>query len=295
MGYATEPFDFAEKIGALKIVDCQNSHPVTQYGYYQRECDLWSPGDKVLIPQWMFGRMNRELERADLVVCPSEFVRDTLIQNGIAPEKCFVCQFGVDTGVFVPRATVPNVPRFISVGTICVRKGHQYLFRAFEQVKKQIPAAELICVGDVKRDFRQEWKRWQGSFTHYRHLPHSELAKQLQNCSAFVLASVEEGFARVLSEAAAAGLPIIGTYESGASTTVADGIDGFIVPARHPEKLAEAMIRIGENTDLCKKMGEAAHKKGAAQNSWQDYGDRLLAEYERRLGRRINTPESNPA
>jgi hypothetical protein len=32
-------------------------------------------------------------------------------------------------------------------------------------------------------------------------------------------------------------------------------------------------------------MGEAAHAKGAVPNTWQDYGDRLLAEYFRRLGR----------
>ena len=282
MGFATEPFEVAEKIGAFKVIDCQNSHPTTYFGFWQRECDIWCPGEKIPIPRWMFARMNRELERADLVLCPSEFVRDTMVQNGIAREKCFVAPFGVDTGIFKPRTSVPPVPRFISVGTICLRKGHQYLFRAFELVKQKVPNAELICVGDVKCDFRREWKRWRGTFTHYPNLSHSELAKLLQSCSAFVLASVEEGFARVLSEAAAAGLPIIGTYESGASTIIADGIEGFIVPARQPEKLAEAMIRVATDMELNRKMGEAAHRKGAAQNTWQDYADRLLSEYTRR-------------
>src|SRR5688572_2452867 len=54
IGYATEPFDRAEKMGALKVVDCPNSHPLTYYGYWQRECDLWCPGDNVPIPRWMF-------------------------------------------------------------------------------------------------------------------------------------------------------------------------------------------------------------------------------------------------
>jgi glycosyltransferase involved in cell wall biosynthesis len=283
MGYATEPFDFAEKIGALKVIDCANSHPKTYFGFWQRECDVWCPGEKIPIPQWMFARMKRELERADLVLCPSDFVRDTMVQNGVAPEKCFVAPFGVDTSIFKPRTAIPTVPRFISVGTICLRKGHQYLFRAFELVKQKIPNAELICVGDVKRDFRLEWKRWRGTFTHYPNLSHSELAKLLQTCSAFVLASVEEGFARVLSEAAAAGLPIVGTYETGASTIITDGVEGFIVPARQPEKLANAMIRVATDLELNRKMGEAAHQKGAAQNSWQDYADRLLSEYTKRL------------
>ncbi|HEU6447621.1 MAG TPA: glycosyltransferase family 4 protein [Verrucomicrobiae bacterium] len=285
MGYASEPFDVAEKIGALKVIDCQNSHPTSYYGYWQRECDLWCPGEKVPIPQWMFARMNRELERADLVLCPSTFVRDTMVQNGIPPEKCFVTPFGVDTSIFKPRTSVPVVPRFVSVGTICVRKGHQYLFRAFELVKQKFPDAELICAGNYKSDFQREQKRWAGTFTHYPHLSHSDLAKLLQTCSAFVLASVEEGFARVIAEAAAAGLPIIGTHESGASTIISGGIEGFIVPSRHHEKLADAMIRIAADPELNRKMGDASYQKGAAQNTWQDYSDRLLGEYQKRLSR----------
>ena len=78
MGFATEPFDCAEKTGALKVVDCPNSHPTTYFGYWQRECDLWCPGEKVPIPQWMFARMNRELERADLVL-PGGFAKNSLI------------------------------------------------------------------------------------------------------------------------------------------------------------------------------------------------------------------------
>jgi len=100
--------------------------------------------------------MNRELHRADVVLCPSDFVRDTMVCNGVAASKCFINPFGVDTEVFQSSEATPEVPRFICVGTICLRKGHQYLFRAFETVKKQFPTAELICVGRYKTDFRKE-------------------------------------------------------------------------------------------------------------------------------------------
>jgi glycosyltransferase involved in cell wall biosynthesis len=283
MGYATEPFDMADKMGALKVVDCANSHPTTLYGYWQRECDLWCPGEKVPLPRWMFARMNRELERADLVLCPSVFVRDTMVNNGIPPEKCFVNPFGVDLSIFKKREAIPVMPKFISVGTICVRKGHQYLFRAFEQLKKQLPDAELICVGDMKADFRKEWPRWKGTFTHIPYLPHRELAKLLQTCTAFVFPSQEEGFARVISEAMGAGLPILASHESGATTLVEDGIEGIIIRGRDPQHIAEAMLRVARDPELCRRMGEAAHKKGAVGNTWQDYADRLLVEYQRRL------------
>jgi len=286
MGYATEPFDEAERTGALKVADCPNSHPTSYYGFWQRECDIWCPGEKVPIPQWMFARMNRELERADVILCPSKFVRDTMIANGLDPDKCFLNPFGVDTSVFTPRGQPPAAPRFISVGTICLRKGHQYLFRAFEIVKRRLPEAELICVGGDKQDFRKVRPKWAGTYTHYRSLSHPKLAELLRTCSAFVFPSCEEGLARVIPEAMAAGLPIIASHESGATTLVEDGAEGFIVRGRDPAQIAQAMIRLAEDGELNRRMGEAAYQKGAVRNTWQDYGDRLLAEYQVRLNRR---------
>ena len=196
---------------------------------------------------------------------------------------------GVDPSIFQKRETVPDTPRFISVGTICLRKGHQYLFRAFEIVKKTLPNAELICSGGYKSDFRLERPKWEGTFTHYEHLPQRELNKLLRTSTAFVFPSQEEGIARAQVEALASGLPVIGTYPGGATTLVDDGVEGFIVPPRDPQKLAEAMIRVAKDRDLNRRMGEAAYRKGGVKNTWQDYGDRLLAEYGRRLALRRGT------
>ncbi len=286
MGYATEPFDWAERHGVLKVVDCQNSHPLTYFGFMQRECDLWCPGEKVPIPQWMFARMNRELERADMIIVQSKFCEESMIWNGIPAEKVMINAMGVDLSIFKKRAAVPATPRFISVGAICLRKGHQYLFRAFEQVKARLPEAELICAGEYKRDFRKERPKWEGKFTHIPYLPQKDLAKLLQTCTAFVFPSQEEGIARAQIEALACGLPVIGTHEGGATTVVEDGVEGFIVRGRDPKHIADAMIKIAGDPAMNQKMGEAAWQKGAVRNSWQDYGDRLLAEYQKRLNAR---------
>ena len=282
-GFATEPFDEADRMGALKVADCPNSHPVSYYGFWQRECDLWCPGEKVPIPEWMFARMNRELDRADMIIVQSEFCKESMVYNGIPAEKVMVNPMGVDVSIFKPRSTVPAKPRFISVGTICLRKGHQYLFRAFEIVKRRLPEAELICVGQYKQDFRKERTKWVGTFTHYPSLSHPEVAALLRSCTAFVFPSQEEGIARAQVEALACGLPVVGTHEGGATTLVEDGVEGFIVRGRDPAHIAEAMIRLAEDRELNWRMGEAAYQKGAVNNTWQDYGDRLLAEYRRRL------------
>lgn len=283
MGFCTEAFDYADKVGGLKVLDSPTAHPVLFSGFWQREYDLWCPKQKIPIPRWMFARMNREVERADLVLCPSEFVFESMLINGIPENKCFINPFGVDTNIFQPRVELPEKPRFVSVGTIRLLKGHHYLLRAFELVRQQIPDAELVLVGQFYRDFTTEAKRWKGSFTHIERLPHPELAKLLRTCTAFVIPSAQEGLARVIPEAMAAGLPIIASYESGATTLVKDGVEGFIVNGRQPRHIADAMVRVASSPQLTKTMGEAAHKRGAISNTWQDYGDRLIREYESRL------------
>ena len=283
MGFGIQGFHHPSSRGALKVVDCPNSHPVTYRGFWQRECDLWCPREKVPIPRRIFRRMTQELEMADMILCPSVFVKETMLLNGLPETKCFVNPFGVDSQLFKSRSIIPTTPKFICVGTICLRKGYQYLFRAFGLVKKVIPNAELICIGDYKRDFAKEKPKWKGSFTHIPHVDHSTLAELLQKCTAFVFPSQEEGFARGLSEAMGAGLPVIASHESGATTLVRDGIEGLIVRGRDPQHIADAMIRVALDPELNLKMGKAAFEKGAAKNTWQDYGDRLIEEYQRRL------------
>lgn len=276
MGQGGELFEKAERTGALKVMDASSSHPTTFYGFWQRECDLWKPGSEVAVPRWVFTRCNQELERADVIVCPSRFVRESMIYNGIPEAKCVLNSYGVDTTVFKPRTVVPEKTRFICVGTICLRKGHQYLFRAFEKVRAVLPKSELICAGHYYPDFSRERKRWEGTFTQFDHLPHSELAKVLQGATAFVFPSNEEGFARSVIEGMAAGLPIIGTHESGASTLVDDGVEGFIIRSRNVDQLAEAMIKVATDRELNRRMGEAAHARVAKDVSWGHFADRLI-------------------
>lgn len=275
-GQGTELFDLADQTGALKVLDSSSSHPTSAFGFWQRECDIWNPGALVGTPRWMFARWNRELERADVILCPSTFVVDSMVYNGIPEAKCALNPYGVDTSIFKPRTVVPEKPRFVCVGSICLRKGHQYLFRAFEKVRAALPAAELICAGPYYPDFARERKRWEGTFTHLENLPQSELAKVLQQCTAFVFPSNEESIARAVVEAMGAGLPIIGTHESGATTLVHDGVEGLIIRARDVDQLAAAMIKVAQDRELNRKMGEASYARGARNNSWGDFADRLI-------------------
>lgn len=285
MGSCTPLFELADqaRVPILKVVDAPNSHPAEYSRRWNSECDEFCPGYRIPFPDWAARRYAAELEEAGLVLCPSIFVRDSMVAHGIAPEKCVIRHFGVDTRTFTPRETLPENPVFVCVGSICLRKGHQYLYRAFARLRKEYPTARLLCIGGIRPDFRQEWPKWKGMIEHHPFLPHSEIAKVLRGATAFVLPSVEEGFARVLSEAMACGIPLVATHETGVSTVTENGEVALIPEARSVESLFSAMKQLVDDRKLNTEMGVRALAIGRVQNTWQDYGDAVLHAISRRL------------
>jgi len=250
--FATEAFDMAERIGAIKIFDAPNSHPVTQTRIMERELARWSEGARLpSVTSWYVPRASRDILRADVILCPSLFVLDSMLENGIPKERCIVIPYGTETHVFKPRLKTPSRPRFISVGNVCVRKGHPFLFEAFGRLQKRVSEAELICVGSARPDAFAAIRKWRDRITFIEHLSHPQMAELFQTCTAFVLVSAEEGYARVLAEALSAGLPIVATHETGATTTIKNGREGFIVNYGDIDGLTEILFRLASERTMC--------------------------------------------
>lgn len=288
MGSCTPVFDLADASGRpiLKVFESMNGHPTTQRGYWQREADIHAPGFRIPVGEKVWSRMNREIHRADCVLCPSTYVMESMIANGVPPEKCLLNHFGADTSLFVKRseADISSIPKFITTGNLTVRKGHQYLFQAFEKLVGQYPHAELHVYGDIRPDFQMSWEQWKGLPHLYRHasVSQEELGCQLGSCTAFVLPSLEEGFARSLLEAMAVGLPVIATHESGA-TTLLDDQSAMIVPAADSGAIYRAMKKLCDEPDLVHRLGEQAYARFGAGNTWEAYARRLAEAYEQRV------------
>lgn len=279
MGSCESLFRLAEKRDGriLKVFDAPNSHPKTLTRLWQDECDRFVPGYRIPFPAWAVERISREIETADLILCPSDFVKDSMVEQGVDERICFVRCFGVDTSIFQPREEIPADPVFVTVGSVCLRKGHQYLFPAFRKFKRSHPSARLVCVGGLRPDFRQEWPKWCDDVEHHPYMEHTEIAELLKNATAFVLASVEEGFARVLSEAMAAGLPVIATRETGITTVAKHGVEAWVIPSRDEDAIHEALLRLAEDRTMNETVGDNALRIGRQRNTWQDYGDAILA------------------
>ena len=86
-----------------------------------------------------------------------------------------------------------------------------------------------------------------------------------------VLPSHREGFGSTVIEAAACGIPAIGTNIHGLTDAIEDGLTGIIVPPRNPPQLAHAMRVLAENGALRTKLGAAALHRAR-----QDFDSTLL-------------------
>jgi glycosyltransferase involved in cell wall biosynthesis len=84
----------------------------------------------------------------------------------------------------------------------------------------------------------------------------------------------------------AAGLPVIATHESGATTLVDDGVEGIIVRARDVDHIAGSMIRTATNRAENERMGRAARARASRNNTWDDFAGRLLRICEEAIARR---------
>ncbi len=102
----------------------------------------------------------------------------------------------------------------------------------------------------------------------------------------FVMPTRGEAFGMVFQEAAAAGLPSIGTAINAIPEIVADGETGILVPPGDPAALVEAMRALVESPDRRRTMGEAARRRMESVGSIDRYSERLMGIVREAAGRR---------
>ena len=85
----------------------------------------------------------------------------------------------------------------------------------------------------------------------------------------------------VQPQAMACGLPLITTTNTGGEDIVRTGVDGFVIPIRDVEAIKEKILFLYENHDARLAMGQAARERVVSGFSWDDYGERIAAVYQR--------------
>jgi glycosyltransferase involved in cell wall biosynthesis len=98
----------------------------------------------------------------------------------------------------------------------------------------------------------------------------------MSQASVFAFPSLDEGSALVTYEAMAAGLPVIATPNAG--SLVRDSIDGYLIPIRNSEALAERIEFFYHYPHQAVEMGRNGQER-VGEFTWERYGEELVKAY----------------
>jgi hypothetical protein len=215
-------------------------------------------------------REKAEWELADIIVCPSEFVRRNVVARGGRAERCVVVPYGIDPQF--PAQDIIRIGgplRILTVGEVGLRKGSPYVAEAAGLLGKSA-TFRMAGPSTLSQDIKAQLSK---SVELRGIVPRAEMAKEYEWADVFLLPSICEGSATAIYEALAAGLPVICTENAG--SVVRDGVEGFIIPIRDSEAIAKAITGLAEHPGVRAAMSESAVER-AAEFTVKRYGERLL-------------------
>jgi glycosyltransferase involved in cell wall biosynthesis len=256
-----ELFEYAQQHGLRCILDQTQAERSLVHKLLQEEEERWprwslSPfivndGDLELLQ-----REQGEQDLADNIICGSDFVKNSLIARGVHTNKIFVVPLGRlkddNVSLHQPFTQSPQERgdelKILFAGSVGLRKGIPYLLEALRKIKGKIP---FICKIAGSLEIKPARVAEYSDVCEFLgRVSRSHIKDLYAWADVFVLPSICEGSAMVTYEAMSLGLPIITTPNSG--SVAREGIDGFILPIRDIEAIAEKLLKIytlGKNSE----------------------------------------------
>jgi starch synthase len=268
--------DRAVSIERPFVLDQTIAHPRSKnrvYDSIRRQFPDWS-ADLEIRAEAVSAAENAEHAKATQIVVASSFTKATLIEHGVSADKIALNPYGVDLGRFSLRLR-PHERRpfrFLFAGLVSARKGIPLLLESWKTLAPK--NAELWIVGPVSPTAPSTWLDGAG-INFLGKVSNIELAGIMAESDVFVFPSYFEGFALVLLEAMASGLPVITTTATAGPDIMTPGEDGWIIEPGNLDTLIKAMRFCLENRDRVTEMGRNA-RRTAERFSWDAYGDRWV-------------------
>ena len=222
----------------------------------------------------------REIKASQYFLTPSSFVRKSLKYSGVKDSQMLDCPYGVDISEFYCKEYLePSITRplkFVYVGGVKELKGISYLLEAFMKIPKEY--AELTVVGNFNpndMDIKKYLER-----VHFTGMMlHSEIPDILRASDVFVFPSLGEGLSLSTLEAAACGLPLIVSENSGVNDYVREGEEGFVIPIQNIDAIVNSVEWFCKHHDKIVEMGKKARKM-ALQFTWDKYYEKAAQSIE---------------
>jgi glycosyltransferase involved in cell wall biosynthesis len=175
---------------------------------------------------------------------------------------------------------------FIFLGRLVIEKGIIELLNAFRELVKKNSDIYLIIAGPDEGGLQEVVKTYLKELAKViRFVPKVvDSSDFLAMSDVLVLPSYREGFGTVVIEAAAVGIPAIGTDIYGLRDSIEDGQTGILVPVKDEQKLEQAMQLLINNSPLRLRMSQKASERVSSLFSADSVSLGLLREYNRILG-----------
>ena len=185
--------------------------------------------------------------------------------HGIIPEQKAVMLNGSGVNVenFVPT-TLPEQVSFLCISRLIRDKGVGEYLDAAREIHKRHPQVRCVLVGPfdtnpsaIRQSDLQPYLE-DGSVCYVGE--QKDVYPFLRDCTAYVLPSYHEGTPKTVLEAMASGRPTITTDAPGCRETVADGVNGYLVPVKDVAAIVDAMERIIADPAKTAEMAKAARQ-----------------------------------
>jgi glycosyltransferase involved in cell wall biosynthesis len=225
------------------------------------------------LKSWLLLQMERGLGRiTDRLVTVSASVKEDLIAYRVAPaEKISVIPLGLDLKPFFDCLSLkgefrgelgldPGVRLVGILGRMFPIKNHRLFLESAARAAEQETNVRFVIVGDgILRSEMERYAQDLGihqkvTFTGWRR----DLPRIYADLDLLVVSSDNEGTPVSAIEAMASGRPVVATRVGGLPDLVHDGETGYLVPAKQPEALAAAMLKLIRNSQRAEQMGRAA-------------------------------------
>ncbi len=168
------------------------------------------------------------------------------------------------------------------VANLRPRKGLHILMDAVQLLPEDCNIDVLLVGADPESEAIQEMIKRSGKPQRVHALGYREDAPEVAAaCDAVVLPTTKrEGLCRAVLEANSYGVPAIVSDTGGNAELVADGVTGIVVPPSEPQALADAIMTLYQDRNLCNKFGVAAKKRVIEKFNVQQGVDKTLEIYQ---------------
>jgi len=254
-----------------------------------------------------------EAGQADEIIAPSEELCELTASLGISRERIHFIPNGVDSSRFRPDADTSHWRRRLQLTNqqrliLCPRRlerknGVSYFIKAaISLLQDGIRNVAFAIAGDFsgpKSESEEELVRklvadstFSSHFKLLGRVENSEMPGLYACSNIVVMPSLMEATSLSAMEAMAAGKPIVSTNVGGLPFLIRDGENGFLVPPRQPDDLANAMKRLLDSPTLGVELGKNGRARVEAELDWQNIARRTKEIYARAIARHRHSSKS---